>query len=84
MIAITISHNMKGSVGQSQVRKGGCGGERITAATVLTGSVVVGAEVETILVVVLTSRCHHLVPTAPTTAGDWSLQRVVDVPSEHG
>lgn len=82
MIATGICHNINGSVSHRRISKCGCGGERIAATTVVVG-VMVWVAVETILVVVLTSRCHHFTPTTSTTTSYWSLQRVIYITTEN-
>lgn len=73
MIAIRICYNINGSVGYRRVCECSCGGKRIAAATMVVG-IMMGIEMETILEVVLPSRCHHFTPTSSTTTGYWPLQ----------
>lgn len=83
MIAIGICNNINGRVSHCRICKCGRGGERIAAATVVVVGVMGGVAVETVLVVVLTSRCHHFTPTTSTTTSNWSLQGVIYVTTEN-
>lgn len=75
MVAVGICHNIYGRVRYGRFCYCGCGGEGIAAATMLgVAGIMVRIVMETVLVKVLPSRCHHFTSTTATTASHWSLE----------